>query len=132
MYHGWNDPSISPQNTVNYYEAAVEKWRQQEHVASDAAPDFMRLFMVPGMLHCSGGPGTDSFDALGALERWVEQGTAPETLAASHRTGGVVDRTRPLCAYPKTAAYNGRGSTDLAENFTCRQPPVAERAAPAR
>jgi feruloyl esterase len=122
MYHGWNDPSISPQNTVNYYQAAAEKWRQQEHAGPEAVPDFLRLFMVPGMLHCSGGPGTDTFDAVAALERWVEQGTAPETLAASHRTRGVVDRTRPLCAYPKTAVYNGRGSTDQAENFTCRAP----------
>jgi feruloyl esterase len=120
MYHGWNDPSISPQNTINYYEAAVDKWRAQNHPAEDAVPDFIRLFMVPGMLHCSGGPGTDTFDALGALERWVEQDTAPETITASHRANGAVSRTRPLCAYPKVAVYNGRGSTDQAENFTCR------------
>jgi feruloyl esterase len=122
MYHGWNDPSISPQNTVNYYETAVRTWREQENAAIDAVPDFIRLFMVPGMLHCSGGPGTDSFDALGALERWVEQGSAPDVLPASHRANGIVDRTRPLCAYPKTAVYNGSGSTDQAGNFTCRMP----------
>jgi feruloyl esterase len=127
MYHGWNDPSISPQNTVNYYEGAVDTWRQQEHASADAVPDFVRLFMVPGMLHCSGGPGTDTFDAVSALERWVEQGTAPETLPAAHRTSGVVDRTRPLCAYPNTAVYSGRGSTDQAESFACR-PPVANAA----
>jgi len=125
MYHGWNDPSISPQNTVNYYDAAVRTWRQQEHASPDAVPDFIRLFMVPGMLHCSGGPGTDNFDAVTALERWVEQGSAPETLAASHRSNGVVDRTRPLCAYPKTAVYTGSGSTDQAENFACRLPAAA-------
>jgi feruloyl esterase len=120
MYHGWNDPSISPQNTVNYYESAVASWRQQERTAADATPDFIRLFMVPGMLHCSGGPGTDTFDAVAALERWVEQGTAPESMPAAHRTNGSVDRTRPLCAYPMSAVYNGTGSTDAAENFTCR------------
>jgi feruloyl esterase len=122
MYHGWNDPSISPQNTVNYYESAAAKWREQEKRPADAAPDFVRLFMVPGMLHCQGGPGTDTFDAVGALERWVEHGEAPETIPASHRTRGVVDRTRPLCAYPNTAVYTGSGSTDAAANFTCRAP----------
>jgi feruloyl esterase len=122
MYHGWNDPSISPQNTVNYYESAVATWRAQEKAGAAATPDFIRLFMVPGMLHCSGGPGTDRFDALAALERWVEQGDAPESLPASHVTNGVVTRTRPLCAYPKVAGYNGRGSIDNAESFTCRAP----------
>ncbi|HUR35561.1 MAG TPA: tannase/feruloyl esterase family alpha/beta hydrolase [Vicinamibacterales bacterium] len=122
MYHGWNDPSISPQNTVNYYESAVATWRAQEKAGAEATPDFIRLFMVPGMLHCSGGPGTDTFDALAALERWVERGDAPDSLPASHVTAGVVTRTRPLCAYPKVAVYNGQGSTDQAENFTCRTP----------
>jgi feruloyl esterase len=122
LYHGWNDPSISPQNTVNYYESAVARWRDQEKAGPHAMPDFIRLFMVPGMLHCSGGPGTDSFDALGALERWVEQGQAPDTIPASHVTSGVVTRTRPLCAYPNVAVYSGNGSTDRAENFSCRAP----------
>lgn len=120
LYHGWNDPSISPLNTVNYYESAVARWRQQDHPAPNATPDFIRLFMVPGMLHCSGGPGTDTFDALAALERWVERGDAPDTLPASHISSGTVTRTRPLCAYPKVAVYSGRGSTDSAENFSCR------------
>jgi len=120
LYHGWNDPSISPQNTVNYYERAVDTWRRQEHASADATPDFVRLFMVPGMLHCSGGPGTDTFDPLAALERWVERGDAPATIPASHVTNGVVTRSRPLCAYPTVAVYAGTGSTDEAANFTCR------------
>ena len=82
----------------------------------------MRLFMVPGMLHCTGGPGPSSFDALGALEDWVEKGRAPERVVASHSTNGTVDRTRPLCVYPKVAVYSGSGSTDAAESFTCRVP----------
>ena len=122
LYHGWNDPSISPQNTVNYYESAVDTWRQQEKAGAQATPDFIRLFMVPGMLHCSGGPGTDKFDALAALERWVEHGETPELLPASHVTSGAVTRSRPLCAYPKVAVYSGNGSTDRAENFTCQAP----------
>jgi feruloyl esterase len=122
MYHGWNDPSISPQNTVDYYASAVARWREQDKAAAEAVPDFIRLFMVPGMLHCSGGPGTDTFDALAALEQWVEKGVAPESMQASHMTGGTVTRTRPLCAYPKVAVYTGQGSTDLAANFVCRPP----------
>jgi pimeloyl-ACP methyl ester carboxylesterase len=124
LYHGWNDPSISPLNTINYYERAVSAWRAQEKAPSDAVPDFIRLFMVPGMLHCSGGPGTDTFDALGALEAWMERGEAPDEMQASHVTDdGVVTRTRPLCAYPKLAVYAGVGSTDIAGNFTCKNTP---------
>jgi feruloyl esterase len=123
LYHGWNDPSISPQNTVNYYDSAVARWRRDTHAAASVAPDFIRLFMVPGMLHCSGGPGTDTFDAVSALERWVEKGEAPNTLLASHVSHGTVTRTRPLCAYPNVAVYSGQGSTDRAESFSCQAPP---------
>jgi len=77
---------------------------------------------VPGMMHCSGGPGADTFDAVTALERWVERGETPSTISASHVSNGTVTRTRPLCAYPNVAVYSGTGSTDLAENFTCRAP----------
>jgi len=124
LYHGWNDPSISPLNTVNYYERAVATWREQERrpPSDRTPPDFIRLFMVPGMLHCSGGPGADSFDAVAALERWVEQGVAPDVLQAAHRTNGVVEFTRPLCAYPAAATYNGTGDRRRAESFACRTP----------
>ena len=115
MYHGWSDPLIAPRNSVNYYEAAVD--------ASSSAglrpADSIRLFMVPGMRHCRGGAGPNSFDMIGALEQWVEQGKAPEQIIASHSSNGAVDRTRPLCPYPQVARYNGAGSIDDAENFTC-------------
>ncbi|MGC4080917.1 MAG: tannase/feruloyl esterase family alpha/beta hydrolase [Vicinamibacterales bacterium] len=107
---------------MNYYESAVARWREQEHASAEATPDFIRLFMVPGMLHCSGGPGADSFDAVTALERWVERGDAPETLLASKIANGTTTRTRPLCAYPKVAVYAGSGSTDDAASFTCQMP----------
>jgi feruloyl esterase len=74
------------------------------------------------MAHCAGGEGPDSFDSLTALEHWVEQGKAPERIVAAHRTAGRIDRTRPLCAYPQVAGYNGTGSSDEADNFTCRAP----------
>jgi feruloyl esterase len=117
VYHGWNDPGVSPLNTVNYYEsvrATIGRKRNVNH--------FLRLFMVPGMQHCSGGPGPDSFDSLTALERWVEHGIAPKQIIASKLTSGVVTRTRPLCPYPQVARYKGKGSTDDAANFRCEKP----------
>jgi feruloyl esterase len=114
MYHGWNDPAISALNSVDYYESVVVAARR---FRAGAAEDFFRLFMVPGMQHCGGGPGTDTFDALGALERWVEEGVAPDRIIAA----GAVDRTRPLCPYPQVARYLGQGSTDDARNFACRR-----------
>ena len=83
---------------------------------------FYRLFMAPGMAHCSGGTGPNSFDMQAAMEQWVERGIAPEEIIATRSTNGVVDRTRPLCAYPQVARYIGSGSTDAAENFLCAVP----------
>jgi feruloyl esterase len=80
----------------------------------------VRMFLAPGMGHCGGGTGPNSFDTLAALEQWVENNKAPEQMIASHSTAGQVDRTRPLCAYPKTAKYDGSGSIDEAANFVCK------------
>ncbi len=80
----------------------------------------IRLFMAPGMGHCGGGEGPNTFDMLGALEQWVEQGRAPDRIEASHSTNGAVDRTRPLCPYPQIAVHTGTGSTDESANFVCR------------
>jgi feruloyl esterase len=124
MYHGWSDPSISPLNSIDYYENVVTAMQgKQTHAQAVAkTEEFMRLFMVPGMLHCSGGPGPNSFDALSALDHWVDKKQAPDQMVASHSTRGAVDRTRPLCVYPRVAVYKGTGSTDAAENFTCQLP----------
>ncbi len=72
------------------------------------------------MSHCQGGDGPSTFDMLGALEQWVEHGEAPDRIEASRIRDGKIDRTRPLCPYPQVAVYNGKGSTDEAENFTCK------------
>jgi feruloyl esterase len=88
----------------------------------DRISNSIRLFMVPGMNHCSGGAGTSSFDSLAALEHWVEQKKVPEQILGSHLTNGVVDRTRPLCPYPQVAEYKGTGSTDEAASFVCKVP----------
>ena len=81
-----------------------------------------RLFMAPGMGHCGGGEGPNTFDMVRALEQWVEDGKAPDRIMASHATNGVVDRTRPLCPYPQVAEYKGTGSTDEATSFVCGAP----------
>jgi feruloyl esterase len=95
-------------------------YEQISKAVGSAASNALALFMVPGMGHCQGGPGTDVFDKVGALDRWVETGRKPQSIEASHLTAGVVDRTRPLCAYPTTARYIGSGSTDDAKNFRCQ------------
>jgi feruloyl esterase len=117
LYHGWADPGISALGTLRYYEAVVERAG-----GSEKSQDLVALFMVPGMHHCQGtGPGPNTFDMVTALDNWVEKGMPPTRVVASHATGGVVDRTRPICAYPMVARYNGTGSIDAAENFTCTQ-----------
>jgi feruloyl esterase len=83
------------------------------------SPITLRLFMVPGMLHCGGGPGPNQFNALAALERWREFGQAPDMIRAAHVAGNRVEMTRPLCPYPELAVYKGSGSTDDAANFVC-------------
>lgn len=122
QYHGWSDPDISPLTSIQYYESvAAVTGHGGNHALRDTA-DFYRLFMVPGMQHCGGGPGPNSFSMLTALEQWVEKGAAPERIVATHSTNGQVDRSRPLCVYPKEAKWTGSGSTDDAANFTCALP----------
>ena len=116
-YHGWGDPQISPANATQYYRRVVDTVGN-----ADTVHDSFRLFMVPGMGHCSGGDGPDTFDMLSALDEWVEDGQAPDRLVAARLRDGAVDRTRPLCPYPRVAVYTGTGSTDDAENFVCRIP----------
>lgn len=114
LYHGWADQQVAPGSTVDFYQSAVDASGN----AADA-PNWIRLFMVPGMGHCSGGEGPDSFDKIAVMEQWVEQGKAPAEIVAAHRAAGRVDRTRPLCAYPGIARYKGSGSMDEAQNFSC-------------
>jgi feruloyl esterase len=115
MYHGWIDQLISPQNSIDYFESVA--------AATGGVPtasESIRLFMVPGMSHCAGGPGATTFDALKALEDWVEQKKAPETLPASRVVSGRTERTHPLCPYPQVATYQGVGDPQSASSFTCR------------
>ena len=114
MYHGWNDGLISPFNSINYYNSVVAKMGGPAKTET-----FARLFMIPGMGHCGGGPGTNDFDKVGVLEQWVEDGVAPDKIIASHLKDGVADMTRLLCPYPMIAQWKGTGSTSDAANFAC-------------
>jgi feruloyl esterase len=115
LYHGWNDQAISPENTINYYASVLQKLGSKQD-------SWMKLYMVPGMTHCQGGPGPDQFNKMAAIERWRESGTAPEQIMAYHVAGNTVDMSRPLCAYPQIATYKGSGSTNDAASFTCKAP----------
>jgi feruloyl esterase len=117
QYHGWSDPQISPGNSTQYYARVSEALG-----GAGAIDQAYRLFMAPGMGHCGGGEGPNTFDMVGALERWVEQGQAPDRIVATHTTNGRVDRARPLCPYPQIAVYKGSGSIDEAESFACAAP----------
>jgi hypothetical protein len=115
MTYGWSDTILQPMMGVNYYEQAIAK-------NGPDTPDFFRLFMVPGMAHCSGGIGPDRHDAVTAVINWVEKGQAPAEILASRVVNNQVVRTRPLCPYPRVARYSGKGSIDDAANFSCVAP----------
>ncbi|WP_158747935.1 tannase/feruloyl esterase family alpha/beta hydrolase [Acidobacterium sp. S8] len=134
FYHGWNDPGISPLNTVNYYNSVVES------VGNQTADASLRLYMVPGMQHCGGGPGATVFgqdeaaprndpqhDIFAALVHWTEDSSAPANIIATKylesETGTAkpkIEMTRPLCPYPQSASYAGSGNKKLAGSFTCK------------
>jgi poly(3-hydroxybutyrate) depolymerase len=115
IVHGVSDPVFSIRDTIHW-------WKEVNRVNQGNATDFVRLFAVPGMNHCAGGPATDQFDAFGALVNWVQKGAAPDVIVA---TAGPASpwpgRTRPLCVYPKQVRYKGTGSIEDAENFVCRE-----------
>jgi feruloyl esterase len=111
MYIGWNDYH-NPEELIGYYTSLVES-------AGPRAGASTRLFTIPGMGHCFGGAGCDTFDKLGAIDAWVDHGEAPERVLAFKVRDGTIVRTRPLCAYPKAARYNGSGDTSDAANFVC-------------
>ncbi|QPF84125.1 tannase/feruloyl esterase family alpha/beta hydrolase [Bradyrhizobium genosp. L] len=132
MYHGWADPLIPSQSSINYFNALVGNEGRAVQEAGffpgggnsglQRTQNYARLFMVPGMYHCSGGPGPNTFDALTPLVKWVEGGTAPDTILATKfvaDTPPAVQMTRPLCVFPKVAQYDGSGSASAATNFSC-------------
>jgi feruloyl esterase len=139
QYHGWADAAIAPMGSIDYYNRVVDFFRRfpDARNASRTVSDFYRLFMVPGMGHCRGGIGPNSFgnggnrlsedperDVISALELWVEKGVAPERFIG---TGHAVDDpgkllTRPICPFPLVARYSGSGDPLQAANFSCALP----------
>jgi feruloyl esterase len=115
QYHGWADPLIPPQSSVDYYNSVLKTMGGAAKVN-----DSYRLFMVGGMGHCAGGDGPANFDMLSALEQWVEKGSAPASIPAAHVSNGKPDRTRILCPYPQVASYKGSGDPNDAANFVCK------------
>ncbi|MBS1529992.1 MAG: tannase/feruloyl esterase family alpha/beta hydrolase [Bacteroidetes bacterium] len=110
MFHGWNDPALSAFSTISYYED-VEK--NDKDVRS-----YIRLFLLPGVLHCNGGPGPDQTEWLTLIREWVEHGQAPERVIMSKKAGGKTLMTRPVFPYPKVAVYNGQGDPNVETSFT--------------
>lgn len=113
FWHGWSDPALTALATIEYYEAMEN--------ATEGAEDFTRLFMLPGVLHCGGGPGANWVDWLGVISDWVENGKAPDRIVAvKEDDDGAIQFTRPLCPYPMVAAYDGVGDPDDEAGYRCR------------
>jgi tannase/feruloyl esterase len=112
LYAGWRDNGITPENTVLYYESVLREMGPRED-------DWMRMFLVPGMQHCGGGPGPNTFDSLTALEQWREKGLAPAAMLGTNRESGL---KRPICAYPEYAKYKGTGDLKDSANWVCTKP----------
>ena len=116
IYHGASDPVFSVNDTINWYKRLM----RDGHGEID---DFVRLFIIPGMNHCGGGPATDVADFLTPLVEWVERGKAPDEIVGAANSGSPwPGRTRPLCPYPKQARYKGSGDINDAANFRCEIP----------
>jgi len=111
LTHGWSDTGITPETTLWYYDSVLNKMGKNQS-------DWMRLFMVPGMGHCGGGPGVNTFDSISTIETWVEKGIAPDTMMGT----GAQGLTRPLCPFPQYAEYKGSGDLKNAANWACKAP----------
>ncbi len=112
MWHGWADPALSALASIDYFEAV-------EAVDPDAQ-DYFRLFLLPGVLHCAGGPGPSFVDYLTSLENWVEKEQAPDQLTAYAKRGSEPGDSRTICAYPARARFKG-GDGREAGDFVCEQ-----------
>ena len=111
LWHGWEDQHISPQGTLEYWDAL------RRTLGRNAVESFAKLYLFPGVAHCGGGEGPNVFDVLTPVMAWTESGRAPSRIVASRIDGGAVTRTRPVFPYPAVARYDGSGSVDDAANF---------------
>ncbi len=114
IYHGYEDLIISPYSTIWFYEDLAQSTGGYPQLQRNA-----RLFMVPGMQHCEGGSGPNTFDTLTAIENWTERGVEPDAIPATHSTNDAVDRSMPLCKFPEQAHYKGSGDANSAASWSC-------------
>jgi len=114
LANGWSNAIVPPGATIDYYNNV------RRTIGAKAVEQGVRLYMVPGMSECNGGPGTDTFDMFAPMRQWVERGKIPHEVVASRVEDERVVRTRPLCPYPQVAVYRGAGNTDDAANFVCK------------
>ena len=112
LYIGWNDYH-NPEELIDYYKSVVKR------AGPGTAGDSVKLFTIPGMGHCMGGAGCDTFDKLGTIDAWVTRGEAPHRIVAAKVTGGKIVRTSLICAYPEIAKYKGSGDTGEEASFAC-------------
>lgn len=116
MWQGWSDAGVNALDTIEYYESVEQ--------ADPDVRDYFRLFMMPGVSHCEGGPGPDYADWISAIEQWTEHGKPPQYLIATKRDDeDNVLMQRPLCPYPQAAKYDGTGDPDVHQSFSCDSPP---------
>ena len=123
IYHGWADPGVMPQRTIDFYNEIVDyAGKAMGGDGREYTDEYLRLFMVPGMGHCRGGVGPDQADYMDAIAAWVEHGKKPDSITARKERDGKVTLTRPLCPHPQVAKYKGRGDTNDAASFECAAP----------
>lgn len=126
VYHGWADWLVTPGEAINYREAVLARQRRGDGSGDKANAQretdrFYRLFMVPGMAHCGGGPGLSECRGMDALVKWVEDGVAPDSIVAKGKPGGI-EIQRPVCPFPRVARYRGTGDVHAASSFFCADP----------
>jgi feruloyl esterase len=117
LYAGWGDTTITPENTVLYYESVLAKMGRNQG-------DFVRLFMVPGMAHCRGGEGPNTFDTIGTMEAWREKNVTPTQMMGFNPGSSL---SRPICSYPQVAQYKGSGNRKDASNWSCAAPQTSTK-----
>lgn len=126
VYHGWSDVIVPSLESINYYQSAENAQADEaakHHLSkTEETQGFFRLFMVPGMAHCGGGPGLNGIAPFDSLVTWVEKGLPPEKIIAGRYENGVTQMTRPVCPYPRIARYNGTGDSNDAASFSCIDP----------
>jgi feruloyl esterase len=127
VFHGWEDSLVVPEGSVGYWNAVQNRYQRKP---GDDSPSTIgnsyRLFMIPGLAHCDGVPGAETFDPLSVMVNWVEHGVAPDRMIARKLRSDSKASERAsellLCPYPQTAEYRGSGNVEEASSYSCIDP----------